>query len=60
MYPKPKRDAMGWAVTIFVGAAVVLLIGAIAFGIFITQGGTESFGNLRGGNSDSSLLSLER
>jgi len=59
VYPKPKKDAMGWAITIFVGVAVVLLIGVVAFGIFITQGGGESFSNLRGGDSDSPL-SLER
>ncbi len=58
MYPQPKKDAFGWFVTIFLGVAVLLLIGAVAFGIYITQSG-ESFGNLRGGDSDS-MLSIKR
>jgi len=59
MYPQPKKDAIGWAITIFVGVAVLILIGVIAFGIFVTQGGGgESFGNLKSGND--SPLSLER
>jgi len=59
MYPQPKKDAVGWAITIFVGAAVLVLVGVIAFGIFVTQGGAESFNNLEGGNSNSPLI-LER
>jgi len=54
MYPQPKKDAVGWAITIFVGVAVVLLIGVIAFGIFITQG-DAGFGNLVGKDSKLSL-----
>ena len=59
MYPAPKKDAVGWMVSVFVGVAVLVLIGVIAFGIFVTQGGAESFGNLKGGGSRSPL-SLER
>ena len=59
MYPQPKKDAFGWFVTIFLGVAVLLLIGAVAFGIFMTHGGGQSFGNLKGGDSDS-MLRIER
>ncbi len=59
MYPKPKKDVMGWAITIFVGMAVVLLIGVVAFGIYITQGGGQNFNNLKGESTDSPL-SLDR
>ena len=59
MYPQPKKNILDRAIAIFIGIAALVLVGAIAFGIFITQGGGQSFGSLKGGNSDSPL-SLER
>jgi hypothetical protein len=52
---RPKKSILDHAIAVFIGVAVLVLVGTIAFGIFITQGGGQSFDNLKGGNSDSPL-----
>ena len=56
VYPKPKKDAFGWFITVFVAASIILLIAAVAFGIYVSRGGGSSYGNLQ--DSDSGPLSL--
>ncbi len=49
MYPKPKKSWGTWFLQIFLGVSVLILIGAIAFGIFISKDGGEGFRNLTSG-----------
>jgi len=49
MYPKPKKSLGTWFTHIFLGVAVLIFIGAIAFGIFISKDGGDGFRNLTSG-----------
>ncbi|MDF7823265.1 hypothetical protein P4B35_04520 [Pontiellaceae bacterium B12227] len=55
MYPGGKKSAMTWLTQIFVGLSVLVLIGAIVFGVMVTRDGGQGYGNLSSKSSDGPL-----
>ncbi|VGO16929.1 hypothetical protein PDESU_05522 [Pontiella desulfatans] len=45
MYPGQKKSAMTWLAQIFVGISVLVLIGAVVFGIMVTRDGGRGYRN---------------
>lgn len=54
-----KKSAMTWMTQIFLGVSVLVLIGAIAFGIMVTRDGGMSFKNKTSGDSNN-ILSIKQ
>ena len=54
-----KKSALTWTTQIFLGVSVLILIGAIAFGVMATRNGGVSFKNMTSGDSKNPL-SLNR
>lgn len=50
-----KKSALTWFTQIFLGVAVLVFIGVIAFGIIVTRDDFQGFSNLRGKSSDNSF-----
>lgn len=50
MYLGEKKSAMTWLAQIFVGISVLVLIGAIVFGVMITRDGGQAFRNPSSGS----------
>ena len=55
MYPGEKKSVTTWLTQIFVGLSVLVLVGAIVFGVMVTRDGGQGYGN-RASNSDNPLL----
>lgn len=50
-----KKSALTWMTQIFLGISVLVLIGAIAFGVMVTRDGGDGFKNMTSGDSKNSL-----
>lgn len=46
-----KKSALTWITQIFLGISVLVLIGAIAFGVMVTRDGGDGFKNKTSGHS---------
>ncbi len=55
MYPGQKKSALTWATQIFVGISVLVLIGAIVFGVMVTRDGGRAFANTAAKDADNPL-----
>ncbi len=42
MYPKPKKTLMTWCLEIFVAASILLLVGVLAFGLYLSKDGRKT------------------
>jgi hypothetical protein len=59
MYPGQKKSAMTWAIQIFLGISVLVLVGAVVFGVMVTRDGGQVFRNAVSHDSNNPL-SLKR
>ena len=50
-----KKSALTWITQIFLGVSVLILIGAIAFGVMATRNGGAGFKNMSSGDSKNPL-----
>ena len=55
MYPCQKKGAVTWMTQIFLGLAVLILIGSVAFGIMVTRDGGTGFQGLSSGDDGNPL-----
>jgi len=54
-----KKSKMTWLTQLFLGVSVLVLIGAVVFGIMVSRDGGAAFHNLISGDSGN-LLSIEK